>query len=135
MLDACRGEVVSAEFAHADLAPRGGSLAQTGEEQLEKPAELAARLAKRADQTQAQALTLVGDGSLRYAEILANVPGVRIGGRWLASPPVAVVAEMGLELARLGQFDDALTLTPRYVRHADARINWASRAPRSGANA
>jgi tRNA threonylcarbamoyladenosine biosynthesis protein TsaB len=132
VLDARRGEVVSAEFALAGAtATATGApcrLARIGEECLEAPSALASRLSGRRT-------TLVGDGALRYAEMFSKVPGVMIGARWLASPPVAVVAEMGVELARLGMFDDALTLSPRYVRHADARINWVSRAPRTGTEA
>ena len=132
VLDARRGEVVSAEFSVSAVEAGGRqslALARIGEDRLEAPAALASRLASRranrrtegwtADST---TLTLVGDGALRYAEILGNVQGARLGGRWLSSPPVAVVAEMGLELARLGDFQDPLTLAPR-VREAGRRAD------------
>ena len=76
----------------------------------------------------------MGDGALRYADVL-SAPNARIAGRWLASPPVAVVAEMGVEIAEIGRFQDPLTLVPRYVRSADTRINWTSRSPRLGVEA
>jgi tRNA threonylcarbamoyladenosine biosynthesis protein TsaB len=133
VLDARRGEVVSAEFALSavpatarsagDGAPR--HLYCIRDEYLEAPEALASRLSGRRT-------ALVGDGARRYAEIFSKVPGAIVGTTWLASPLVAVVAEMGVHLARLGIFQDPLTLSPRYVRHADARINWESRAPRTG---
>jgi tRNA threonylcarbamoyladenosine biosynthesis protein TsaB len=151
VLDARRGEVVSAEFGVAATADASWSLARIGDDRLETPAELASRLGARHQSAGTRpgagpgagtdpgtgagfpsGSTLVGDGALRYAGILENIAGVRIGGSWLASPPVAVVAGMGVELARRGEFQDPLTLAPRYVRHADARINWESRPPRSG---
>ncbi len=152
VLDARRGEVVSAEFTLAADGGASGHLVRVGEDCLEAPAALASRLTTqlttqlttrlttrhktpRGAGSPAPTTTLVGDGALRYAEMFSEVPGALIGARWLASPPVAVVAEMGVELALLGRFEDPLTLSPRYVRRADARINWASRAPRTGTEA
>jgi len=141
VLDARRGEVVSAEFALATDVGASGHLVRIGEDCLEAPDALASRLTARFTTPRdggidATCTNLVGDGALRYAqEIFSKVPGAMIGARWLASPPVAVVAEMGVELAGLGRFEDPLTLSPRYVRRADARINWASRAPRVGTEA
>jgi len=141
VLDARRGEVVSGEYEGGTEGPLT--------EHLETPLELASRLTARqglvaddrhvldadarqalvADATQSQ-LLLVGDGALRYQDVLGAVPGARIGARWLSSPPVAVLAEIGVFHASRGDFQDPLTLVPRYVRQADAKINWTSRAAR-----
>ena len=132
VLDARRGEVVSAEFT----IPRGGShdlgdgtLERTRDEKLQTPEDLAASLRTRRDGDELGCV-LVGDGAIRYESILRDVPNVRFAASWLASPPVAVLASMGVELAMTGVFEDPLTLAARYVRQADARINWEIRAPR-----
>lgn len=127
VLDARRGEVVYAEFR--DLGAPGRELERSGAEDLQTPEVLAARLAQRAHADDVD-LVLVGDGAIRYGAILRAVPKVRFAADWLASPPVAVLATMGVESAARGEFQDPLTLVPRYVRQADARINWEKRAPR-----
>jgi tRNA threonylcarbamoyladenosine biosynthesis protein TsaB len=124
VLDARRGEVVSAEYGFDTEG-----LKMTGEETLETPADLAARLTDRSDQDN-DPLLLVGDGALRYCELLTTVANITVAGPWLAAPPVAMVAELGISLASSGEFQDPFKLSPRYVRQADARINWTSRAPR-----
>ena len=127
VLDARRGEVVSAEFR--DPGGSASGLERSGAEQLQTPEALAERLAERA-QSDDLDLVLVGDGAIRYEAILRAVPKVRFAADWLASPPVAVLATMGVESAIRGEFQDPLGLSPRYVRQADARINWEKRAPR-----
>jgi tRNA threonylcarbamoyladenosine biosynthesis protein TsaB len=127
VLDARRGEVVSAEFSVRDA--RRHELDRSGSDELQSPDELATRLSGRDDADRVHPL-LVGDGAIRYAEIFSAVPNVRLAPAWLASPPVAVLATMGVEAAVKGEFRDPLTVGPMYVRHADARINWEKRAPR-----
>jgi tRNA threonylcarbamoyladenosine biosynthesis protein TsaB len=122
VLDARRGEVVSGEY---EVGPDGPLT-----ELLETPFDLASRLAARSSPAGSPDLLMVGDGAIRYEELLGMVPGARIGARWLSSPPVAVLAEIGLAHAIKAEFQDPLTLAPRYVRQADARINWTSRAAR-----
>jgi tRNA threonylcarbamoyl adenosine modification protein YeaZ len=145
VLDARRGEVVSAEFGvvtegqagQPSQAGKPSQVVRIAGECLEAPSVLASRFSNRLQEavnagTGGSTWTFVGDGALRYADVLGDIPGGRIGPHWLASPPVAVVAELGVELARLGHFRDPLTLVPRYVRQADALINWTSRPPRPG---
>jgi tRNA threonylcarbamoyladenosine biosynthesis protein TsaB len=135
VLDARRGEVVSAEFrvAQGDFGRRTrGPLERTGDELLQTPEALVEWLGGSDDKACVADLdlVLVGDGAVRYEAILRQVPNARFAATWLASPPVGVLAAMGVELARNGEFEDPLTLAARYVRHADARINWETRAPR-----
>ncbi len=145
VLDARRGEVVSAEFT---VSPgdfdglREGALERSESEQLQTPEALVTWLAARGDtargdtargDTGALDFVLVGDGAVRYEAILRDAPNVRFAASWLASPPVGVLAAMGVQLAEKGEFEDPLTLGARYVRHADARINWETRAPRQAA--
>ena len=102
VLDARRGEVVSAEFdvVAEGQAAQAAQVVRIGGECLEAPSVLASRLSNRYPEaldvgTGGPTWTFVGDGALRYADVLGDVPGSRIGPRWLASPPVAVVAEIG----------------------------------------
>ena len=135
VLDARRGEVVSAEFRvpQGDLEGRTpGPVDRTGDELLQTPEALVAWLGGLGG-ARALDLVLVGDGAVRYEAFLRQVPNARFAATWLASPPVGVLAAMGVELARNGEFEDPLTLAARYVRHADARINWETRAPRQAA--
>ncbi len=67
---------------------------------------------------------LVGDGARRYAgELVAEQ--VSVAGDDHAAPRAAVLAE--LAVARGGAVDPVLVL-PRYLRGADAEINWTTRA-------
>ena len=140
VIDARRKEVVSAQFSWRsgpDPATGGqgsdGSgtsrLSRESEDLLSTPEELAARLSATGETARG---LLVGDGALRYADVLAGTGGWRIGPRWLASPPVNVLAEVGLARALRGDFDDPAAVLPRYVRQADTRINWSTRSPREG---
>jgi tRNA threonylcarbamoyladenosine biosynthesis protein TsaB len=126
VLDARRGEVVSAEVQRGGGGP--GSTGSPLEERLEVPEDLAERLGGQL--ALGAGPLFVGDGAFRHREILEKVPRATFGDRWLASPPVSVLAEIGVEMADRGEFADAATLLPRYVRQADARINWTMRATR-----
>jgi tRNA threonylcarbamoyladenosine biosynthesis protein TsaB len=140
VLDARRREVVSAEFSIFENDGTGTRrVERITEERLETPGDLAARLSSpglssgAADPAE---IVLVGDGALRYEEVFERVRRVRnlrIGDRWLASPPVAVLAEIAVERFMRSELDDLATVLPRYLRQADTRINWSTRSPRSAA--
>lgn len=125
VLDARRGEVVSKrQGPRSDLPDFSDEVAGVT---LETPYELARRLEKR----DGAGILTVGDGAVRYEEMLRGVPGVRVAGALLSSPPVGTLAEMGVELAAKGQLTDAMLLAPDYIRQADVRINWESRESRA----
>lgn len=80
---------------------------------------------------------LVGDGAARYAEELAG-PWSWAGahGVALTLPPVASVAVLALTALESAAGRSAADLEPRYLREADARINWTTRhdgSPERGA--
>jgi tRNA threonylcarbamoyladenosine biosynthesis protein TsaB len=138
VLDARRREVASAEFAVLRGRTTGSTLVERiSDERLETPADLAARLsASSAGDADLHDLLLVGDGALRYAEFFEPVRrlrNLRIADKWLASPPVAVLAEIAVEQVLRSDFNDPATVLPRYLRQADTRINWSTRAPRQAA--
>ncbi len=73
-----------------------------------------------------------GDGALRYATLFTGLPGVILAGAAYASPPVTALAELAVARGLAGLVGDAGSVTPQYMRQADARINWEQRvAPRA----
>jgi tRNA threonylcarbamoyladenosine biosynthesis protein TsaB len=140
VLDARRREVVSAEFAVVENDERVvRRVERISEERLETPGELAARLSSpgvSSGSAEPAEIVLVGDGALRYVELfepVRHVRSLRIADRWLASPPVAVLAEIAVERVMRSELDDPAAVLPRYLRQADTRINWSTRAPRHAA--
>jgi tRNA threonylcarbamoyladenosine biosynthesis protein TsaB len=134
VVDARRGEVFSARFRSTEgtVAPWPGTdrgspeKGRSESERLWAPEDLAADLARLSEP-----LVLMGNGARRYAALLAAVPGVSLAGPAYASPPVTALAELGLARARAGEVHDGDDVLPRYLRQADARINWEKRiAPR-----
>ena len=76
-------------------------------------------------------MLLVGDGALRYREILACAARApSFGGPELAAPPVASLAVLAMAAMKAGSCCDPADVRPLYAREADARINWASRQGR-----
>lgn len=131
VVDARRGEVFSARFRSADGTAVAASSSPGGaeDERLWAPEELAAALARLSEP-----FVLLGDGARRYGGLLAAVPGARLAGPAYASPPVSALAELGLARALAGAVQDGDEVMPRYLRQADARINWEKRiAPRPAA--
>ncbi len=78
-------------------------------------------------------VTVVGDGAVRYRQLLLADPAVDLGlAQELSAPSPLVLA--GLARRRLAAGDRpvaAEVLLPDYRRPADARINWEQRAPRT----
>jgi hypothetical protein len=54
-------------------------------------------------------------------------------GESLDFPPPGVLAALVLARAAAGESTDGRAVLPRYLRDADTRINWETRAPRAGA--
>jgi len=74
---------------------------------------------------------VVGDGAVRYLELLGPIPGVdtSLAGEMTAPSP-AVLARLAARRLQAGAVPStAVDLVPDYRRHADARINWEERAP------
>jgi tRNA threonylcarbamoyladenosine biosynthesis protein TsaB len=145
VVDARRGEVFSASFrsgpvgatavgATAVGATAVGADPATPEalstlEVVSTPEALAEDLAGRGEP-----LLLAGDGALRYGSLLGAVPGVTLAGAAFATPPVGALAELCVARGRAGLVHNGAEVMPRYLRDADARINWRQRtAPRVAA--
>jgi tRNA threonylcarbamoyladenosine biosynthesis protein TsaB len=135
VVDARRGGVFSARFRPAPGTGTGAGtvadLTTAVAEAVWTPEALAADLAVRSEP-----FVLAGDGALRYSALFDAVPGVRQEGPAYAAPPVDVLAGLTVARGLAGDVHDGAQVMPRYLRDADARINWEQRvAPRTATTA
>lgn len=118
MIDARKGEVYTAQFS----SEGDGILKRVTEDQVLSPEVLCVRLREASTHP----TVFLGDGALRYREVLVN----RLGRRALFPPaPISrsfpsMVAWLGLQKLRRGEAADARTLAPMYIRRPDAEVNW-----------
>jgi tRNA threonylcarbamoyladenosine biosynthesis protein TsaB len=124
VVDARRGEVFSARLR---TTVDGLSWEQT--EVRRTPEGLAAELAALGEP-----VVMAGNGARRYRAILSAVPGAMFCGDALDFPPPGVLATLVLARAAAAAAPpaDASTVLPRYLRDADTRIKWETRARRAG---
>ncbi len=118
-VDARRGEVFAAVH---DVGPAGAVAAQRLGVGLFTPADLATALGELAGTP----VHAVGDGALRYADVLGAVPGVDPRSPGLAFPPPAALIDIAR--ARLDSGEppvQAAAVVPLYMREADATSNFA----------
>ncbi len=132
VVDARRREVFAAAYAFSGAGSGGGPVdpAEVRDDRTEAldPDALVAWL----DALSAGGPVLVvGDGAVRYLELLAPRPGVDVGlVGVLAAPSPATLARLAARRLAAGVVPTApVDLVPDYRRHADARINWEERAP------
>ena len=137
IVDARRGEVFAAvyRFSEADgaVGPVDPEWVRDDRSEPLRPEDLVEWLVGVAEVS--GRVTAVGDGALRYRDLL-SVQGpldLDLAGE-LSAPPPLVLARLALRrLARGVAPLGAAELVPDYRRPADARINWEQRAPRVGA--
>ena len=127
VVDARRGEVFTARYRRPhDGAPMEMLVAP----RVLRPEVLAAELAAGSPTPTGDAgrVLAVGDGALRYRDVLVAVGGVVVAGPSLASPPPQVLVALAAErLAAGGRGDDPALVVPEYLRGPDAKINWQQR--------
>jgi tRNA threonylcarbamoyladenosine biosynthesis protein TsaB len=78
---------------------------------------------------------VVGDGAVRYLDVLGPAPGADcdLAGE-VSAPSPAVLARLAARRLAAGTVPSGPgELVPDYRRHADARINWEERAPQRSA--
>jgi tRNA threonylcarbamoyladenosine biosynthesis protein TsaB len=135
VVDARRREVFSNRFR---IGP--GPLAALVADAVWSPAALAGDLAAAVlagagappPSPESEPIVVVGDGALRYRSVFAAVAGVSLGGPLYGTPPVAALAELCVARGLAGVVVDGASVQPRYLRQADATINWEQRiAPRA----
>lgn len=118
VIDGKRGEVFSATYRHVQ-----GGIQRLSEPRVGTAADLANEL--RAHREEA---LLVGDGALRYADVLAEDSGQielgQLGTQW---PSAADLVELAQPRALREEFVQPWELDPLYLRKSDAEINWEKR--------
>jgi tRNA threonylcarbamoyladenosine biosynthesis protein TsaB len=121
VIDARRGEVFWSLYRQVP-----GGIQRLTPFKVSPPAELASELMARNEDC-----LVVGDGALRYAEVLSQVDHVELGGPGSAFPSAAVLVELAHPKALREEFVQVSELSPLYLRKADVRINWDTRATAS----
>ena len=119
VLDGKRGEIFSAAYRHVQ-----GGIQRLSEPRVGTAEDLANEL--RAGRQEA---LLVGDGALRYADVLAEDSGQvelgHVGTQW---PSAADLVELAHPRALREEFVQPWELEPLYLRKSDAEINWDKRS-------
>jgi tRNA threonylcarbamoyladenosine biosynthesis protein TsaB len=138
VVDARRGEVFASRYHFGDAVSgmyRAVDPAQARQAppELVTPDGLAESLADR-DHGPGESLFIVGDGAVRYRQLLSGVPAADLGlAERLSSPSPLTLARLALRRMAAGAEPSPPTdLLPDYRREADARINWEQRIPPPG---
>lgn len=117
-IDARRGELFYAFYRQVP----GGAQRLSGY-QLGSPDDLASELLARNEDC-----LVVGDGAVRYPEVLTDVSGAEAGGATLAHPSASALVELAHPQALREEFVPPWELEPLYLRKSDAEINWSAAA-------
>jgi len=120
VVDARRGEVFTAR-----LRTTGDGASREQSEIRLTPEALAADLAGLGE-----SFVLAGNGARRYRAILGAVSGAVLVGPSLDFPPPGVLATLVQTRAAAGEFTVPAEVLPNYLRDAETRINWQTRARR-----
>lgn len=117
VIDARRSEVFTS-LASVDPA---GTVSEHSSPQLMAPPMLASMLRELGGVS----ITAVGDGAQRYAELLEEVPGVRVLRAALAFPPPSTLLTLAARRLEQGEAPASPgTVVPVYMREADAKVNF-----------
>jgi len=115
-IDARRGELFYAFYRQVP-----GGAQRLSPYQLGSPEDLASELLARNEDC-----LVVGDGALRYREILTEVSGCEAGDATSAHPSAASLVELAHAQALREEFVPPWELQPLYLRKSDAEINWSA---------
>lgn len=119
VVDARRSEVYFALFR-----PAGDHLEPLSAPVVGPPEELSSLLLARRERCLA-----VGDGALRYASCLVRRGKVELAGRESAHPQAASLVELSWPKVRRHEVVEPGRVQVRYLRKADARVNFERREP------
>ncbi|MFP5321731.1 MAG: tRNA (adenosine(37)-N6)-threonylcarbamoyltransferase complex dimerization subunit type 1 TsaB [Acidimicrobiia bacterium] len=117
VIDARRGEVFTARYR-----PTPGGVQRLAEPIVCGPDDLRAEL-----EADGHDYLVVGDGGLRYAEMLEDIVSVEIAEQHLAYPSAASLVQLAHAKAIREDFVQPWQLEPLYLRPPDAEINWSTR--------
>jgi tRNA threonylcarbamoyladenosine biosynthesis protein TsaB len=94
--------------------------------QVGTPEDLASELLARGEDC-----LVVGDGAMRYPEILTEVSGAEAGDATSAFQSAASLVELAHPQALREEFVQPWELQPLYLRKSDAEINWTAAMDRA----
>ena len=117
VIDAKRGEVFRSLYRQVP-----GGVQRVSDPRVCSPDDLASELLAGGDNVLA-----VGDGAVRYAEIIGRSGEVEIAEKGLAFPTAASLVELAHPRAVREEFVQPSELVPLYLRKPDAEINWDHR--------
>jgi tRNA threonylcarbamoyladenosine biosynthesis protein TsaB len=113
-IDARRGELFYAFYRQVP-----GGAQRLSPYQIGSPEDLASELLALGEDC-----LVVGDGALRYPEILTEVSRCEAGDATSAFPSAASLVELAHPKALREEFVPPWELEPLYLRKSDAEINW-----------
>ena len=125
VIDARRSELFYAFYRQVP-----GGVQRLSPYQLGSPDDLVSELVANGEDC-----ILVGDGPLRYPNILAPLERGEAGGPVTAYPSAVALVELAHALAMREEFVQPWELAPMYLRKTDAEINWERHRARSQAGA
>lgn len=117
VVDARRSEVFWATYRHVP-----GGVQRLSPYNIGSPDDLASDLQAAGDDCLA-----VGDGALRYADVLGDISNVEVGSVGYAYPSACALTELAHPLAVHEQFVQPWEIEPLYLRKADAEVNFEQR--------
>ena len=116
-IDAGRGELF-----HASYRQSPGGVQRLTEPEVSTPDDLASDLVATNEE-----LLLVGDGALRYRELLDVATRIELADPGTAYPQASSLVQLAHARALREDFVSPAELTPLYLRKPDAEINWQTR--------
>ena len=116
-IDARRGELFTALYRQVP-----GGMQRVTEPTVVTPDELFADL-----QAASTECLVVGDGALRYKEMLGGITKVEIADESLAYPSASSLVALAHARALREEFVQPAEITPLYLRRPDAEVNWQTR--------
>lgn len=124
VIDARREEVYFATYRQVP-----GGIQRIGPYRLVSPDELAAELLATGEDC-----LVLGDGAIRYAELLRGDGRVEVASVGMAYPTAGALVELAHPRALREEFVQPAELSVLYLRKSDAEINWdAARSHAPGA--
>ncbi len=118
VIDARRGEVFWALFRGAP----GGGMQRLGPARVGSPDDLVADLSLGGEPVLA-----VGDGAVRYRDVLAEQAGVDVGDVFAACPSAGALVQLAHARALREDWQSPEAVEALYLRKPDAEINWDTR--------
>ncbi len=116
-VDARRGELFYALYRHAP-----GGVQRISEPTVGTADDLLADVVALREE-----VLLVGDGALRYRDVLAEAHRAEFAEQWLSHPSAATLVQLAHPKGLREEWVNPWELEPLYLRKPDAEVNWVTR--------